>query len=203
VLGEAEMPSASNSWEMVVLVRRDQRKPVMDRRRCRVPGGNAGTRLSGAFFRQRCDRRRRVHLTADHIPVEKLLTAACNSMRVHAEEIAQQGVATVAQLHGAVRPIHNGYSPATHLVDVENAHKAVLKRARLGFVQYEPASHLRDEVRRSRRRGRRRAGQNPGPLEPSNGDALRPYQRSAHPSSDGPLRREPPQNAEDPEEGHK
>ncbi len=95
------MPSLASSSAMVVVVRRDQRKPVMG-----SPAVSCSSRqwrtaiMSGVFSRRSTTPARAARSAADHILIQQLLPTAGHGMYVQAQEIAEQSVAAVAQADG-------------------------------------------------------------------------------------------------------
>ena len=75
--------------------------PSWDRLRCRAPASSVGRRLCLAFFFRGLTTATLAACPAtDHVPVQQLLTASGDRMRVQAEKIAEQGVAAVAEADG-------------------------------------------------------------------------------------------------------
>jgi hypothetical protein len=86
---------------MVVVVRRDQRKPVMgspavscSSKQCRT-----ATR-SGVFSPWGYGTARTAGSAADYILIQELLTTASDGMHIQSEEVAQQSVAAMADADG-------------------------------------------------------------------------------------------------------
>src|SRR5439155_6397258 len=95
------MPSWRSSSEILVVVRRDQRKPVMGSPAVSCSSKQCRSRLCPAFFFCGLTAATLAACPAtDHVPVQQLLTASGDRMRVQAEKIAEQGVAAVAEADG-------------------------------------------------------------------------------------------------------
>src|SRR5262249_3686330 len=101
VLGETAMPSWANSWAIVVVVRRDQRNPVIG-----SPAVSCSRRqwrtaiMSGGFFRRSTTTTHASGSTADDILLQKLLSTASHGMHIQAQEVTQQSISAMAPAHG-------------------------------------------------------------------------------------------------------
>src|SRR5215510_8776851 len=101
VLGEIAMPSWANSWAIVVVVRRDQRNPVIG-----SPAVSCSRRqwrtaiMSGVFFPSEYDTTHASGSTADDILLQKLLSTASHGMHIQAQEVTQQSISAMAPAHG-------------------------------------------------------------------------------------------------------
>jgi hypothetical protein len=101
VLGETAMPSLASSSAMVVVVRRDQRKPVMGSPAVSCSSRQWRTAIrSGVFFRRSTTTPGAARAAADHILIQQLLPTAGHGMHVQAQEISEQSVPAVAQADG-------------------------------------------------------------------------------------------------------
>src|SRR5712691_5589529 len=101
VLGETAMPSLASSSAMVVVVRRDQRKPVMGSPAVSCSSRQCRTAIrSAVFFRGDATAACAACSAADHILVQELLPPAGDGMGVQTQKISQQGVAAMADSEG-------------------------------------------------------------------------------------------------------
>jgi len=95
------MPSLASSSAIVVVVRRDQRKPVMG-----SPAVSCSSRpwrtavRSGFFSRRSSTHAGAARSAADHILIQQLLPTPGDGMHVQAQEVAEQSVPAMAQADG-------------------------------------------------------------------------------------------------------
>jgi len=95
------MPSLRSSSAMVVVVRRDRRKPVLGSPAVSCSSRQWRTAIrSGVFFRRSTTTAVAARSTADHILIQQLLPTAGYGGYVQAQEIAEQSVPAAAQADG-------------------------------------------------------------------------------------------------------